>query len=69
MNDLPFLFFGFANSEKRYLPNLRRESQGILDYFCTAKFQRHLLDFYHKEQVGSRDLFKMPLKQKLNSTP
>jgi len=59
MNNLPFIFFAFANSEERYLPNLRKESQGILDYFLSAKFQRQLLDFYHKEHVSSEDFFKL----------
>lgn len=59
MNDLPFIFFAFANSEKRYLPYLRKESQGILDYFCAAKFERGILDFFHKEEANSKDFFNL----------
>ena len=59
MSDLPFIFFAFANSDERYLPNLRKERQGIMDFFLTAKYQRQLLDFHDEAQASSSDFFSI----------
>jgi len=57
MEEQPFIFFAFANSPERYLPNLETEFRGILDYFIPLRYERGLIDFDHRQQTRTEDFF------------
>ena len=59
MNNRPLVFFAFANSPARYLPNLKTEERGILYHFTPLKHLSQIVDFEHREQTSAKDFFNI----------
>ena len=53
----PVIFFAFANSIERYLPNLKKEERALMDMALQLKMDQGLIDFIPPMQITSDDLF------------
>ncbi|HHH50698.1 MAG TPA: CHAT domain-containing protein [Saprospiraceae bacterium] len=53
----PVIFFAFANSIERYLPNLKKEERALMDMALQLKMDQGLIDFIPPMQISSDDLF------------
>ncbi len=59
MDNKPFIFFAFANTVDRYLPNLKKEEQGILELCTRLKHVSGVIDFEYRSQTTAKDFFNI----------